>query len=350
MDQLQTVLNILPQPAMLLQQEQILWCNAAASALHLQDMPLPALLGQADLHSCTRFRLTLHNLPYEVCIRPLDTMQLWIATALPQNTPQNPSSALSVALRRPLQELMSAASELFESLPDFQSIQTSTAAAEVNRSIYQLHRLCSQLSEAERLMDEHASAERRSICLNRFFDRFSQECAPLLEAAGYCWEYDPVPEELYAYVDAALLEQALYQILANAMTYSIKGSKIRLHTQSEGQLFLIHIDDQGSGFRSDSLLFASNPSSLQRDPRSGLGLGLPLAEKIAELHGGQLLLQELPEGGGSRVSFSLSLTPAPISLKSYQILTDPYGGRHHGLVELSSVLPATLYAPDKIQS
>ena len=350
MDQLKTVLNILPQPAMLLQQEQILWCNAAASALHLQDMPLSILLRQADLHTRSHFLLTLHNIPYEVCIHPLDDLQLWIATALPQSTASDRASSLSVALRQPLQELMSAASDLFESLPDICSLQMAGSAAEVNRSIYQLHRLCGQLSESERLIEGHAPAERRSLSLGRFINRFSRDCAPLLEAAGYFWEYDTVSEELYAYVDAPLLERALYQILANAMTYSAKGSKIRLYTESDGRSFLIHVEDQSTGFYADPLLFASSPAALQRDPRSGLGLGLPLAEKIAELHDGHLLIRELADRSGCRVSLSLSLEPAPISLRSCQILTDPYGGRHHGLVELSTVLPASLYAPEKIQS
>lgn len=350
MDQLQAVLNMLPQPAMLLQQGQILWCNGAASALHLQDMPLSALLGPSDPNSCARFRLDLQSVPYEVCIRPLDHALLWLATSLPHSLSPDRYTALSIALRRPLQELMTAASDLFESLPDICSLQTSSAAAEVNRSIYQLHRLCGQLSEAERLLEDQAPAERRSICLNRFLDRFSQDCAPLLEAAGYLWEYDDTPGELYAYVDAPLLERALYQILANSMTYSAKGSKIHLYTETDGLLFRIHIKNQGSSFRSDSLLFASEPTSLQKDPRCVLGLDFPLAERIAELHGGQLLLQECPDGQGARISLSLSLAPAPISLKSYQILTNPYGGRHPGLVELSPVLPSSLYAPEKIQS
>ena len=118
--QLQSVLNMLPQPALVLERGQILWCNAAASALHLQELPITELLGQAEPFlqeeaegSCTRYRLQIQSTPYEVCVRPLGEALVLIATPLSFPVPLRDTSALAVALRHPLQELITAADNLF---------------------------------------------------------------------------------------------------------------------------------------------------------------------------------------------------------------------------------------------
>ena len=45
-DQLYKILNILPQPAFLMGEGQIVWCNATAEALHLMELPVEYIFHQ----------------------------------------------------------------------------------------------------------------------------------------------------------------------------------------------------------------------------------------------------------------------------------------------------------------
>lgn len=357
--QLQTVLNMLPQPAFLLREGALLWCNAAASALRLEELHISTVLGQNDtlLHldtadSSAQLAITIRGERYQASVRLWDDAQLFIASPLPGAASERGYTVLSDSLRRPLQSLISAAGTLFEEFPEERSPQLMGAAAEVNRSIYQLQRLCGQLSEGGRLLEKDTDAARRSCCLTDILDSFVNSCRALVTAAGYILDYFPMDTQIFADVDAPLLERALYNLLANAIAYTPKGSTIHLHCEKQERLFLIHMEDSGEGIHPEVLpaLFSCSGNPEPRDPRSGLGLGLPMARRIAELHGGSLTVCTAPGGKGTRVSFCLSLARAPLSFKSVRVHCDSYGGRHHGLVELSEVLPSRLYDPEEIES
>ena len=76
----------------------------------------------------------------------------------------------------------------------------------------------------------------------------------------------------------------------------------------------------------------------------GVGLGLPIARRIAELHGGAVVLTSRP-GVGTDVTLSLSYSVRADdpSLHSPTLNYDYTGGHRHALVELSETIPGSLY-------
>lgn len=356
-DQLYKILNILPQPAFLMDEGQIVWCNATAEALHLMELPVECIFRQdptsiklCDDNSRLQITIELSGQSYSATIQPWEDQLLVIASPMASPAAAAESLPFSDAMRRPLQELVSAANSLFESLSDNRSDRSVSAAAEVNRAIYQLQRLCTHSSESGRLLAENGTAQRRLRNINELLDSFADTCRPLLTSAGYCLRYDPLPAPLQATVDGALLERALYQILANAMTYTPKGGTLHLFCEKQDQQLLIHLEDNGEGIRPEILagIFSKTKPYASSDPRSGIGLGLPVAKRIAALHGGDLTL--VSSSKGTTATLSISLLRAPISLRSMLFHTDPYGGRNPALIELSNVLPANLYNPEEIES
>lgn len=116
---------------------------------------------------------------------------------------------------------------------------------------------------------------------------------------------DDIPR---AQVDRDAIEQALLNLLGNAMKYSGKSRDIELRLRSEGGEAVIEVSDRGVGIEPAELSriferFYRVPSP-ENERISGTGLGLTLVQHIAEAHGGRVKVHSEP-GKGS--TFSLFL-------------------------------------------
>ena len=362
-EQIQDILEMLPEPAFISREDRLIWCNAAARRLRLTNCSLSVLLGsQEALLRCwsgeglLQLTVSLLGDEYDAKVRKLGRDLLFLTSKPSRGSHGDACSAFSDTLRKPLHNLVTAAGSFYEQLSARQtSLQADPAlrdaSAKMNRSIYQLLRLCGHIYEGGRLLSGQSTADRRSCILNDFLDRFLANCRPLIEASGIRLDYSAPPMPVSADVDTQLLERALYNLLANAMAYTPEGGRISILAEKQDRLFLIHVCDSGEGVHPDvqALLFSSFDPQGSMDPRSGMGLGLSMVRQIAVLHGGGLSIRPNPHGKGTCVSFSLSLARAPISFHSVTVHSDPYSGRHHGLVELADVLPSKLYDPEEVE-
>lgn len=119
-----------------------------------------------------------------------------------------------------------------------------------------------------------------------------------------------VPEALALETRKARLHQALVNILSNAFE-SLAGTegqaRVTIEAESNGSDRLrLTIADTGVGMEADQVENATKRfSSLKRD-KGGIGLGLPLAVKIVEEHGGRLEIDSAP-GEGTSVTIELPL-------------------------------------------
>jgi len=118
------------------------------------------------------------------------------------------------------------------------------------------------------------------------------------------------PDALRARVNAPLLEQALVNLVDNAIKYSEANREVRVEAERSGPEVMVRVRDQGSGIPAEHL-----PRLFERfyrvDPgRSrqfgGTGLGLAIVKHIAQAHGGKVTVESTP-GKGS--VFSLHLLP-----------------------------------------
>ena len=125
-------------------------------------------------------------------------------------------------------------------------------------------------------------------------------------------------------VDAPRLTQAVSNLLSNAVKFSPTGARVELRARISPAVaglpyLLVSIRDYGIGIRPEELsrifeLFASIPGAANsRSSRSGLGVGLALARKIVELHGGSL--QAFSEGIGLGSEFVIRI-PVPDSAET----------------------------------
>jgi len=107
---------------------------------------------------------------------------------------------------------------------------------------------------------------------------------------------------------AGKVRQILFNLLSNAIKFSPEQTEIQVQTRPNefGDEVVVSVTDHGIGIaREDQERifdpFVRLPAPV---PTEGTGLGLSLARRLAELHGGRLWVESLP-GSGSTFSFSL---------------------------------------------
>jgi signal transduction histidine kinase len=108
---------------------------------------------------------------------------------------------------------------------------------------------------------------------------------------------EPVTLEIAA--DAELLDQALINLMRNAMEALRDGGRIGLSAFQEGGRVVIAVADNGPGIAADQREKVFVPFFTTK--RQGSGVGLTLVRQIATVHNGTVHLGET-EGGGTTVS------------------------------------------------
>jgi signal transduction histidine kinase len=111
-----------------------------------------------------------------------------------------------------------------------------------------------------------------------------------------------VEPELTVQADDALVSRALDNLLDNARKYG-KGSPIDVVARRDGAQALIAVRDRGPGFPAEELSRVFDPffrGEASRGEANGFGLGLALARRVAEAHGGSAKAINA-DGGGAKI-------------------------------------------------
>ncbi|MBN2591255.1 MAG: PAS domain-containing protein [Sedimentisphaerales bacterium] len=102
-------------------------------------------------------------------------------------------------------------------------------------------------------------------------------------------------ENIYAQINPALIEQAVLNLIDNAIKYSPNDSKILVNAQVDGKEVKINVSDQGSGIGTEHLEHIFERFYVVDKSRSrklgGTGLGLSIVKHIAQVHGGYITVE-----------------------------------------------------------
>jgi two-component system nitrogen regulation sensor histidine kinase NtrY len=130
--------------------------------------------------------------------------------------------------------------------------------------------------------------------------------------AGVRMTYDGPRTAVETSFDARLLMRAVRNLLENALRAVGRGGEVGVVVEHGDGAARIRVLDDGPGVESAELGRIFEPYFSTHD--SGTGLGLPIARRIVEEHGGQMQACNREEGGLS-VSITLPLVPAPPAAK-----------------------------------
>jgi len=113
--------------------------------------------------------------------------------------------------------------------------------------------------------------------------------------------------------DSERLQQVVWNLLSNAIRFTLAGGRIQLRYTRRGNQVELMVRDSGQGITADALphLFERYWQARQGAGRSqGLGLGLAIAHRIVELHGGEITAASDGEGCGATFTVLLPILAA----------------------------------------
>ena len=108
-------------------------------------------------------------------------------------------------------------------------------------------------------------------------------------------------------MDAARVKQVLINLLANAVKFSPEGGTVWMRAVSDDGAVRVEVGDTGPGIEQQDqqkIFHEFQQAARDSGKPQGTGLGLTLAKRFVELHGGKMWL-ESEVGRGSRFFFTL---------------------------------------------
>lgn len=212
-------------------------------------------------------------------------------------------------LRNPLSALKMSAALVTSGRPVPEERLQKTMAL-VRRQVARLDRMVGDLLDATRI-----EAGRFELSLEeRDVRELASAVVELYQAGGSSHELRLVlPEEpVLLTADATRVEQVLHNLVSNALKYSPTGSPVEVTVAREGEEAVLMVVDHGIGISAEELrhLFAPfRRTGKARDTAPGVGLGLSVARRIVEAHGGRIEVDSRP-GVGSTFRVRLPLSHA----------------------------------------
>ncbi len=215
-------------------------------------------------------------------------------------------------------------------------------AAVLYQGYYRLLRLAKDLESLE-LLQRQQPLPVENTDLKVWLDEIVQEATVPFQLKGVTLKMLCPERYVVTAVDTHWLGQAVWHLLNNALCACADGGHVTVKLTVQKPNVLLEITDDGCGIPAarqellfDWLMRPKEPEFLT----GGLGVGLPLSYRVAQLHGGQLLLDSR-EGEGTTATLVLPLRRADsqISDNVFQYT----GGFQRSLLELSTALPDTAF-------
>jgi PAS domain S-box-containing protein len=220
----------------------------------------------------------------------------------------------------------------------------------IERQVGQLTRLVDDLLDVSRITQGKITLKLESVKLQDVVRGVVESVRPLAHARRQTLETALTSDAIEVQADATRIAQITLNLVTNAVKYTQPGGRIKVTVKRNGNFGEIEVADNGIGMSRDLVdhvfePFVQGERALDR-AESGLGLGLALVRRLAELHSGSATATSPGEGKGSTfaVRFPLGGTrrlpvvrtpvvsvpePEPVATS----IEGPHGGRRVLIVD-----------------
>jgi signal transduction histidine kinase len=215
---------------------------------------------------------------------------------------RNPLDVVNTAVR--VLEAQSAA-------PDAETVRRARGV--IARQVRQLGRLVDDLLDVGRVTTGKIRLVRVPVNLADVAERCVTGLMP--DSGAPTHRIAVRAEAVWVEADQARVEQIVMNLLSNAVKYTPPGGAIDVTVAGDGQTARLSVRDTGAGMTPYMIervfdLFFQGERTLER-AEGGLGIGLTLVRRLAELHGGRVAAESAGRGQGSVVTVELPQCPAP---------------------------------------
>jgi CheY-like chemotaxis protein/two-component sensor histidine kinase len=190
----------------------------------------------------------------------------------------------------------------------------------MDRQLSHMVRLIDDLLDVSRISRGVLELKRTSTELGAVIDHALEMSRPFLDQRRQTVAIE-IQSSVPALIDATRVTQIVGNLLHNASKYTPAGGRIRVELAATGGAATIRVIDAGAGIPLGQLdrVFDMFARIERTGPHvsGGLGIGLSLARRLAELHGGTLTASSAGEGQGATFTLTLpaggaaAASPAP---------------------------------------
>ena len=191
------------------------------------------------------------------------------------------------------------------------------AAAEIiDRQVRHLTKLLDDLLDVSRVTRGLVTLEKEHVDMVAVIHTAIEQAAPLLQGKDHSLE-TKLEGRAHVMGDRARLVQIVANLLSNAARYTPARGRIELTLRRRGDEVEVSVADNGSGIEPEFLprifeLFTQGERSPDRS-QGGLGLGLALVKRLAELHGGKARASSPGQGQGAVFTVSIPAAPEEVA-------------------------------------
>ncbi|HEX6721557.1 MAG TPA: ATP-binding protein, partial [Burkholderiaceae bacterium] len=226
----------------------------------------------------------------------------------------------------------------------------------MERQLNSLVRLVDDLLEMSRITSGSLELKRELVELASVVRNATETSAPVVQAGRHRLDISLPGEPLWIDGDAVRLAQILSNLLNNAAKYTPDGGALALTAEREGDSVVLTVRDNGIGIAPDGLqrifdMFSREGRGAGRT-EGGLGIGLTLSRRLAEMHGGTIEARSAGLGLGSEFLVRLPLagpSPAPeparmpveLTRRTHVLVVDDNRDAAESLAQVLELLGAT---------
>lgn len=216
-------------------------------------------------------------------------------------------ATLSHELRNPLAPLRNSLAVL--RLASEGGIDPAPIHAMMERQVNQLVRLVDDLLEMSRVSRGQFDLRRERVAIGDVVRSAVETSMPVIERGRHTLRVHIPAQPVHVFGDPVRLSQVLANLLNNAAMYTDDGGSIALDVALEGERVAVTVRDNGAGISEEMQqrmfqMFTRGAGSRTK-AQGGLGIGLALARRLADMHDGTLLAES--DGPGTGSAFTLRL-------------------------------------------
>jgi signal transduction histidine kinase/ActR/RegA family two-component response regulator len=192
--------------------------------------------------------------------------------------------------------------------------QVPRIAAMMERQLGHMVRLIDDLLDVSRISRGMVTLKRSKVELGTVIDSAIETSRPLINAFNHKFTVTVPGNVVWLEADVTRVAQIVSNLLNNAAKYTPAGGQIELVAETAGNEVVIRVIDTGIGIPPAMLpkifdLFTQVDRTTERS-QSGLGVGLALAKRLAEMHEGAIEVESRQGQPGSIFSLRLPMDAA----------------------------------------
>jgi PAS domain S-box-containing protein len=216
-------------------------------------------------------------------------------------------ATLAHELRNPLAPIRNAAQILHLKNPGIREVEWASDI--IARQIQHMTRLVDDLLDVSRISRNKLELRKGRVELSEVVHAAIETSRPLLEDGGHELTVTLPEAPILLDVDQTRLAQVFSNLLNNAAKYTEAGGRVELTAEQQGNEVVVSVKDSGVGIPAEMLpqifeMFAQVNRHLERS-QGGLGIGLTLARRLVEMHGGTIEAHSAGPGKGSEFHIRL---------------------------------------------